>query len=90
MDDTIPTAWLPDPKVFSACTPTKIAPTVWAIVLTVKIEINGLLISSFNTFKVLANAFPSFFFIVINVGVMLNKTASNMEHKKENTIDRVA
>ncbi|MCK5676959.1 MAG: hypothetical protein KAH72_00585, partial [Flavobacteriaceae bacterium] len=57
---------------------------------TVRIEIKGLLTSSFNFFKVFAYALPSFFLTAINVGVILNKTASRIEHKNENPIETEA
>ena len=41
-EETIATELFPLPNVFSACTPTKIAPTVCAIVFNVKIVIKGL------------------------------------------------
>src|SRR5210317_1429619 len=73
-----------------ACTPTKIAPTVCAMVFIVKMAIKGLSTSFFSFSKDAAYSKPSLFLRLINVGVMLNNTASKIEHKKEKNIETVA
>ena len=66
------------------------APTVCATVFRVKMAIKGLSTSFFKISKFVAYSCPSLFFRLIKVGVMLNKTASKMEHKKEKKIETVA
>ena len=53
-NETIPTAFPPLPKVFSAWTPTRIAPTVCATVVMVSMAIKGLSISFFKFASVFA------------------------------------
>jgi len=88
--DTIQNELPSSPKTFSACTPTKMAPTVCAMVFTVRIAISGLSISFLKLLRVVAKDFPSFFLILIKVGVMLNSTASKIEHINEKKIASVA
>jgi hypothetical protein len=52
--------------------------------------INGLSTSFFKASKAVAYSNPSLFFKLIKVGVILNKTASRIEHIKEKNIEIVA
>ena len=55
----------------------------------VKIAIKGLSTSFFKTSKSAAYSKPSLFLRLIKVGVILSKTASKIEHRKEKKIETV-
>ena len=75
-----------DPKIVDACDPTPIAPTVCAIVFKVRIAARGLSISSLKLTRSLAINVSSCSWIPTYAGVMLNRTASKIEQRKEKKI----
>ena len=77
-------------NIGAARAPTPIAPAVCAIVFKVRIAERGLSMSFLNPSKDLPSADPLFNSVLTKVGVILNNTASQMEHKNENTIDTSA
>ena len=77
--------WLPN--TLEAWAPTPIAPTVWAIVLSVRIADNGLSISSVNSVSFIPVKEPSSRALLTYDGVTLSKTASQIEHKNEKMMD---
>ena len=58
--------------------------------IKVKIMIKGSSMLSFIFWRFSAYLFPSFILIFKKVGFTLNKTASNIEHKKERAIVEIA
>ena len=61
-----------------------------ASVFKVKIAIKGLSTSSLSCLRSFTKAAPSCSLTLIKVGEILNKTASSIEHKKENSIEPIA
>ena len=77
------------PKINKVCAPTPAAPTVFAIVLIVKIAASGLLIFPFNSAINFPEGCPSFSITDTCAMDKLSKTDSSNEHRKETDIAAV-
>ena len=73
------------PNTIAAWAPAPTAPTVCAIVFSVKIAVSGLLMSLFSSRISIPELLPSCSSTDICAVVTLSRTASAMEHRKEKT-----
>ena len=75
------------PQIAVAWAPTPIAPTVWAMVFSVRMADSGRSMSALKRCSDSPGSPPSCTLAWVNDGVMLNSTASQIEHRNENMMD---
>ena len=72
-------------QIRAACAPTPMAPTVWAIVLSVRMAARGRSMLALNSSSVWPTRVPFWESTRAWLGEMLRSTASHREQRKENT-----